>query len=1207
VRCHLLQLGAQDHVLLLVMHHLVFDGWSAGLLLRELAQACAGSGRHEGVPAGGPAQPQQLQQLQQLQYSDYAAWQRDWLRGDVLDAELAWWRQRLAGTETLRLPCDFPRPALQAYRGDRVGVRVSPETGRGLRQLGATHGATPFMTLLAALQALLARYSGQRDIVVGTPVAGRSHRETEHLVGCFINLLPLRTQLQPDAGFATLLAQVRDTTLDAYAHQELPFEKLVQQLALPRDASRAPLFQVLFTLQNLPAAPLAFGALQVEAQPLGQQHALYDLSLTVAEMADGAIEGELEYNTDLFAAATAQRLARHWQQLLAAVVEAPEAPLQRLPLMDVAEQAQWRALARGAMPRPGTAATVHEAFALQAESTPAAVAIEQNATAVRYCELEARANQLANRLSSLPLRAGEIVALLLPRSPRLVTAMLAVLKAGAAYLPLDPALPAARVQELLADSGTRVLVTDAAGPSVEPGVLRLDLDADAAALARLPTLAPALPPTDPRQAAYLIYTSGSTGRPKGVRVPHSALLNHAAWAVTAYEIEPGERLLQFASPGFDVAAEEIFPTLSRGATLVLRDDEALAPDRFGSWVERQRIAVLNLPTAFWHSWVKWLERSGTPVPAGVRLLVIGGERASRSRHQAWSRLPGASAVRWLNAYGPTEATITATVFDPARVPALHPDAELPIGRPVHGVRAYVLDALRQPALPGAPGELYLGGACVALGYWQRPDAEAAAFGPDPFASDPDARMYRTGDLCRWRGDGELEFLGRVDDQLKLRGFRIEPGEVEAALTALPGIAQAAVVACAQGDAGGRSLVGWLVGTEMEVRGPLAARLPDYMIPSAFLWRASLPLTPNGKVDRELLRAEAAAALAVAAAGEREGAPPPRDQFEQGVADIFGEVLGLQRVGRHDDFFALGGHSLIALRAIALLEERFARRLPVASLFMHPSVAALAERLRSPDPAQGAGLATLETLQTAGAGLPFFCVAPGPTGALCYAGLARHLGTSRPFHVLSAPDDGAASRGDLATIAERYVAAIRQRQPQGPYLVGGWSLGGVLAFEIAGQLQAAGQQVDRLVLIDSIAPGAEPDPYVLPTDPAQRLRQLAAALPDADLDAVGIQTRLATYGRHLDAAARYVPSPAPFSITLLKARDLPVTAAASLSELLRENALGWSRHSQHGVEVEPVAGDHLSMLSEPCVQPLALRLHAILEAADSTVPGRPRAD
>ena len=1205
-RFSLFALGAQRHALLAVFHHAVFDGWSVGVFFRELAE---GYQRHSGKDAPPPAPLP-------AQYADYAIWQRDWLDGPAQARELAWWQDRLAGLEPLQLPLDRPRPPLQSYRGDRVAVSLPPALVRDLEQLSRDQGATLFMTLLAAFKALLHRYSGQDDIVVGTPIAGRRLAQTENLIGCFINLLPLRTSLADEPDFNTLLARTRQTTLDAYSHQDIPFEKLVQKLAPARDPSRSPLFQTLFTLQNLPATAAGMDGIAVEPLALDNRHALYDLSLTLHETPQG-IEGDLEFNTDLFDRATAARLAAHWLRLLEGAARDPACPVSRLPLLDDAERRQLLGLGEAgpAAADADASACLHRGFEEQAKRQPDAMAIDCRDGAQRwsYGQLNAGANRLARRLAALGVAPGDRVALCLPRAPQLIMSLLAILKAGAVYLPLDPATPRPRLETLLRDSGARVLIGSAA--LLQPGwpdIIGLDLDAQAEELARLPAddLRPDLDWA--RHPASLIYTSGSTGTPKGVLVPHGAMLNHASWAARCFAVRAGERLLQFASVSFDAAAEEIFPTLLSGATLVLRDDDALAPDRFGPWVQQQGIAVLNLPTAYWHAWVDWLSRSREALPSTLRLLVIGGERASRTRYAAWRALPGADAVRWLNTYGPTEATVSATVFDPARSPALHPEQELPIGKPLDGVRAYVLDAQRQPQPQGAPGELYLAGAGVALGYWQRDELNAAAFLADPFSADPAARMFKTGDLCRWRGDGQLEYLGRGDQQVKIRGFRIEPGEIEAALTRHAAVAAVAVLACAEAGQQSARLVACLVASperepDFDPRAYLRPLLPDYMIPSDFVWLPELPLTTSGKIDRNRLKALPQLA-APSAAAERPAQPslPARDEIERGLAAIWAELLEVPEVGRRDDFFALGGHSLLALRSMALIRQRFGKSLPLSCMFQGATIEALAERLRGGEALPLAGglalpppeAARLQTLQSGDGSPAFFCVTPSASSALCYAALARHMGASRAFHALEAaplPDHVRAA--DLPRIAAGYVAALRARQADGPYLLGGWSLGGLIAFEMARQLQAAGAEVAQLVLMDSVAPHARPNPYLRPQDRDELRRQLCAGLLPEDADQADLEARVNLYAAHLDAAAGYAPEPAAVAITLLRARDLPEPAEGQpLPDLLRDEALGWRRHALLPVAVQTVDGDHLTMLREPHVRQLAARLRERLDSA-----------
>ncbi|MFL5541692.1 MAG: amino acid adenylation domain-containing protein, partial [Longimicrobiaceae bacterium] len=913
VRAALLRRSERAQVLALNVHHSAGDGWSWGLILRDLSAAYAAALRGEDPTL--PPLP--------VQYADFAAWQRGWLAGERVETQLAYWRGALEGAPALlELPTDRPRPPLPANRGAFLPFSLSAGLTKRVHALAAREGATLFMTLLAAFQALLARWSGERDVVVGSPIAGRHHGEAEEIAGFFVNTLPLRARLEDDPTFRALLAQVRRTTLAAYAHQDLPFERMVEELRVERSLSHGPVFQVVFGLQNLPPAALRLEGAAAEELEVSPRAAKFDLSVELRE-GEGRVGGGIEYDADLFDAATVERLVAHFRLLLEAVCADPEAHPLHADLLTEADRERLEGWIRGETPAAGRFVALPHAFAARAAAQPEAPAIRFRGTTTSYGELDARASRVARWLRSLGAGAEARVGVCLPRSPDAVAAMLGVMQAGAAYIPLDPAHPAGRLAVVLADAGAVAVVTTPELAERLPADLpALVLDAETAEAAEdgAPTVS-----IDPASLACVLYTSGSTGTPKGVMIEHGAVANLLAWLDRVYPARERTVVLGSTSFSFDVSVAEVFGTLCAGGSLVMVENAIELAEVPAA--EGVRSACM-VPTA-----AAELLRMRA-LPPTLEALNLGGEAVTAALA---AELLATGTVRTVrNFYGPTETTVYATWSE-----ARPGDPRPPIGRPVAGARAYVLDPWLRPVPPGLPGELYLAGAGVARGYAGRPGLTAGRFVPDPFADDPGERMYRTGDGARWRADGALEYLGRLDAQVKLRGFRIEPGEIESALRAHPAVSEA--VAVVRHDTGDARLVAYLVLAEgaavpqaAELRAHLRERLPDYMVPGAFVPLDALPLTGTGKVDRRALPAPAPAAAAEPA---REPTPT-----ELALAAVWRELLGVPRVSGGDSFFALGGHSLLAMRMLAEVHERLGVALPLREVFDHPRLADLAARI-----------------------------------------------------------------------------------------------------------------------------------------------------------------------------------------------------------------------------------------------------------------------
>ena len=936
-RARLLRLVEEEHVLLVSMHHIVSDGWSMGVFWRELGALYGAFSR------GGPSPLPELP----IQYADYALWQRRWLSGEALDEQLGYWKEQLAGLTVLELPTDHPRPAVQTHRGARRSLALSESLTQALKDLSRQEGTTLFMVFLGALQVLLSRYSGQEDIAIGTPIAGRTRAETEELIGFFVNTLVMRTDLSGDPSFREALSRVREVALGAYDHQDLPFEKLVEELQPERDLSRVPLSQVFFALQNMPQEALELPDLALEQQKVESGTVKFDLSFFLSEVEQG-LRGRLVYNADLFDDDTIERMLGHLQTLLKGIVEDPDRHLSELPLLGEAERLQllfeWNDTATG-HPRDRC---VHERFGEQAERTPDAIAAVCGDEQLTYQELNLRANQLAHHLRTLGVGPDVLVGICVERSLEMVVGLLGILKAGGAYVPLDPSYPAARLKFILGDARTPVLLTQerlVEGLPEEHKTRVVRLDADWPVIARksgenFTSRATA------DNLAYMIYTSGSTGQPKGVMIDHRALSGYVAAAIAAYETTASDRVLQFASLSFDASVEEIFPTLTCGGTLVLRSDRMVdSMQRFVRECAERAISVLDLPTAFWHELVLAFDSEGLALPPSVRLVIIGGEKALAERVARWHAHTAQTPrpARLINTYGPTEATVVSSLCE-LRPGASHDPvtrSEVPIGRPLGNATIYILDGSLNPLPIGMPGELHVGGSVLARGYINRPELTYERFIPDPFSDAPEARLYKTGDIARWRSDGNIEFLGRVDDQVKIRGFRVEPAEVEAVLGQHPALRGNAVLALMDAS-GDERLVAYVVPhrraapTARELGGYLKERLPEYMVPSVFSTLERLPLTPSGKVDRRALPAPDPSGFRA-----ENSYAEPRTPVEERLVEIWEEVLGLGRVGINDDFFELGGHSLLATRVISRVRKAFQVELPLISLFEEPTIAGLA--------------------------------------------------------------------------------------------------------------------------------------------------------------------------------------------------------------------------------------------------------------------------
>jgi amino acid adenylation domain-containing protein len=904
VRWRLLRLAPDDHLLVHAEHHFVHDGWSLAVFLRELMAL------YEAFAAGGASPLPELP----VQYADFAVWQRSWMQGEVLARELAWWKERLAGSPpVLALPADRPRPRVHGFRGGWVRVDFPDALYDRLRAFCRESGTTLFIAMLSAFYVLVHRYTGERDVLLGSGLANRRLREVEGLIGMIVNTVLLRTDLAGDPAFGELLGRVRETTLAAHAHQDLPVEKLVEELQPERDLGSNPLFQVLFSFHDAPVPDLRFAGIEAEILERHNGSAKFDLNVVVkprAEQRVGRLPGApdekltlvFEYSADLFDRATMERMVGHYRTLLSGALEGGR--LSELPLLTPEERGQLLAWNETAAPfdlgRP-----VHELFAEQARRTPDALAVGS----LTYAQLDREAGRLARRLLALGVQPEARVALLLDRSPELVVAALGTLKAGAAYLPLDPAYPPERLRYMLEDAQVSAVLTEPwrEVPNVAP-VLSLGTE-------EAPDLP--LPDVDPRNLAYVIYTSGSTGRPKGVELTHEGLANLASWHRVVYGLTPADRATLLAGTAFDASVWEIWPYLLSGASLHPVDEEVRGtPAPLLRWLAEKKITLSFLPTPLAEACLA----EEMPEGLALRALLTGGDKLHRAPR------PGLP-FRLVNHYGPTENTVVATAgeAEPGR------DGAPPIGRPIANVRIHLVDRWLNPVPVGVPGELLIGGTGLARGYHGRPDLTAERFVPDPFAMEPGGRLYRTGDLARILPGGEIEFQGRIDHQVKLRGFRVELQEIEAVLAEHPAVREAAVVLRPEA-----LLAAYVVPRNgdvpdaVELRAWLARKLPDYMLPQAFVPLAALPLTPNGKVDSKALPEPDKEA-------EQEELIPPRTPVEELVAEIWADFIGSHSLGVGSHFFKMGGHSLLAAQMLSRLRDEIAVELPLRSLFEAPTL------------------------------------------------------------------------------------------------------------------------------------------------------------------------------------------------------------------------------------------------------------------------------
>ncbi|MEA5601597.1 amino acid adenylation domain-containing protein [Nostoc sp. UHCC 0252] len=1261
LRVKLLQLDEAEYLLLLNLHHIVADGWSIGVLIKELGvlyKALAEDKRSYSLSTLLPELP--------IQYADFAQWQRDWLQGvaangiSPLQSQLFYWQKQLNGISVLNLPTDRLRPAVPSYRGAKQFLELPHSLTQALEALSYQEGLTLFMTMLAAFQTLLYRYTQQEDIAVGSPIANRNRSELEGLIGFFVNSLVLRTDFSGNPTFRELLNRVREVTLGAYSHQDLPFEKLVEELHPERDLSYHPFFQVVFSLQNTPIETLELPGLTLSLFEFDSKTAKLDLEFHLWQDLE-SLKGQMVYSTDLFDDKTITRMLGHFQTLLESIVANPEQRVSDLSLLTVQERQEllidWNDTKRDYPENK----CFHQLFEAQVQETPDAIALNARSAIalvfddeqLSYNELNIRSNQLAHYLKKLGVVPDVLVGICVERSPEAIVALLGILKAGGAYLPLDPSLPQERLNFILEDAQVSILLTHSSlAPLFKESwgdlLSIVYIDKDWATITQHSQENPNTCVTSDN-LAYVIYTSGSTGKPKGVLLQHRGLSNLAASQIEVFNLQPSNRILQFASLSFDASIFEIVMALQTGATLYLANKESLLPGQpLLKLLREKAITHVTLPPAV----LAILPAKSLPA---LQTIICAGESCTDDIVKRWWN----SQRRFFNAYGPTEATVWSTIAEISTI-----SEKPPIGRPIANTQIYILDKHLQLLPIGITGELYIAGEGLAQGYLNRPELTIETFIPNPFNDKKGARLYKTGDLARYRPDGNIEFLGRIDNQVKIRGFRIELSEIETVLSQHQSV-QKAVVIVKENVSGDKYLVAYIVlNVEMQrqslqrgeppqraasnlsslLRKFLKEKLPEYMIPKAFVMLDSLPLTASGKVDRLALTEINSPASGLI----DKTFIAPRTPTESTLAKIWAEVLNIERVGIYDNFFDLGGDSLLTVRLMKQIHKHFERELPLSSLFLNPTIESLAISLSSQ--ADSLLWSPLVPIQPAGSNPPFFCVHPVFGVVFPYYELANHLGKNQPFYGLQpiGLDGKSSPLTRIEDMAAHYIEALRRVQPKGPYFLGGWSFGGWVAFEMAQQLQNSGEEVALLAVLDTLAPipGSVPSLgsgfkfmlttvvryiwpffldyfYLIIAIAKNKINSLTSrwanfnqivrfqtnlfshlilkedapvnVIPEESklrlLSELAIRPMFRVFYANSQAVLNYVPQAYPKRINLFRTK-----VQSSIAK--EDPSMGWDQLTVGGTEIHHIPGNHLTMLRKPYIQILAAQLRACIEKSQN---------
>ena len=1205
LRAQLLRLSETEHILLLTMHHIVSDGWSMGRFFAELQQLY--EAYHKGTPSPLPELP--------LQYADFAVWQREWLSGAELQKQLSYWKEQLTGVIPVELPLDQPRPATPSYRGEKQSLMLSRELSRQLQALARTEGVTLFMVMLAAFQVLLSRYSGQTNICVGTPIANRNRAQLEELIGFFVNTLVLRADVSGNPSFVQLLQHVREVALEAYAHQDLPFEKLVDELQPERSLSRNPLFDVIFAVQNAPRTEAQFGGLSLEPWGEGPKTTHVDLEVYVREEQRG-IGCVFVYATDLFEPETIQRLMKHYELLLEAVVTDPNRTLSELSLLMNAERQQllvdWN---KTGIEYPEK--SIAQLFEEQAARQEAAIAVTYNGESLTYAELNERANRLAHYLLALGVGAETRVGLCMDRSLDFVVGLLGIFKAGGTYVPLDPAYPAVRLEYMVADAGVKLLLTHSslAKNWRGKGLRLVELDRCGEEIGSQSGSNPSLI-TSPDNLAYVLYTSGSTGRPKGVASSHRASINRFEWMWRAYPFAAGDVCCQKTSISFVDSFWEIFGPLLQGVPLVIIDDDTTKdPAQLVAALSHHKVSRLLLVPSLLRAIVETEDDLAERLDH-LRYCICSGEILPVELATAFrQKLPHTVL---LNLYGSSEVAADVTGYEVTTTDGLR---SVPIGKPIANTQTYILDQQLQPVPIGVAGDLYIAGAGLARGYLNSPELTAEKFIPNQF-SRTGARMFRTGDVARYLRDGNIEFLGRHDHQVKIRGFRIETDEIELALKEHPNVRNAVVLA-QELNSSEKRLVAYLVLqakqkiTIEELRRHLQESLPDYMIPSTFVVLDELPLTGSGKVDRQQLPDPDAGRPELAG-----NFVAPQTAIEQQVVKIWEQVLNLKRIGVEDNFFALGGHSLLATQLMWRLNDAFGLRLPLRTVFEAPTVRRMAEVITS---TESFVWPTVMKIQPLGKSKPIFFVAAPNVNALGYIALAEHLHEDQPLYGLQSQkylktttDEYGRplvefSQSVVEELATEYVQAMREVQPHGPYMLGGMCRGAHIAFEMALQLKAQGETVSLLAILDTwvmensyswwfyVDYYIHRVPWFLKLGAREKV-QFVKKITSKLLNKSAVVLKLRTDLNKDLPPVKAVYWPGPSFVPRVYDGPITVFRVPKQSAIyIRSDALAWEKRSTRNVQVEIVQGKHDTILREPSVKILAARLTEIIAAIEAETP------
>lgn len=1207
----LVKIAEQDSILLVKMHHIVSDGWSLGLFWQEFGAIY--SGLVEGVPHLLPAPS--------IQFGDFTSWSRQHLTGEM-ERQSTYWTEQLRGAPTLlELPADRPRQVVQTSNGGREVVTLPPDLLRDLNNLCKSEGSTLYMTLLAGFKALLARYTGVRDLIVGTPIAGRNRTETENIIGFFVNTLVLRNDLSGDPSFREILGRVRTTVLDAFSHQELPFEKLVAAVRPDRSLSYNPIYQVVFALQETAASKISLPSASVESVKLRLSTSKFDLFLSARQASDG-LEVSVEYNRDLFDQPTIQRFISHYKNLLEAAIANPSARLSELSIMDEAERRQilidWNDTTTQ---YPDRAA--HQLFDEWARETPDQIALAAGHLEWTYVQLSEWSNKMANYLRDTGVRANQRIGICMERSPAMIAAIIGVLKCGASYVPMDPANPRTRLEQIIDDGALSLILTNsehkASFSDISSPVVVLD---DQHEVIQRYTSAPISEHRDPEDVACVLYTSGSTGKPKGVLIPHRAI-NRLVINTNYIQFDKKDRVAHASNVAFDAALFEIWGALLNGGRLViLSKDLVLSPQDLASQLRATGVTALFLTTSLFHL----MAREKPDAFASVGTVVVGGEAFDPvAARRVLSDCP---PKRLVNGYGPTESTTFATWKE---IEAVAPDAlTLSIGRPLSNTIVLLLDDTFNPVPIGVIGEVFIGGDGLANGYLNRPELNEERFITVPAhkisvsaADKAPVRFYRTGDLARYLPTGDIEYIGRKDHQVKIRGFRIELGEVESVIESHPYVAEAVVLAIR--DQSDHRMVAYYVsekGSRIETEGLrryVRERLPNYMVPATWVEMEEIPLNANGKIDRQVLESKSL----LFQTGTADESDSATDELDVKLIWIWQKVLGVGKIGVSDNFFDLGGHSLAAVRVFSEIERSLGHRLPLATLFKAPTIGQLSALIR--EGGWQSSWRSLVPVSNKGTKPPFFCVHAVGGNILEYNDLVGHLSPDQPFYGLQSigMDGRSAPLTDIQSMAAQYIREIRDVQPKGPYYLGGRSFGGTVAHEMACQLRNEGEDVALLAMFDSFPKGwlklCTPDEARSFQGRFLRLRLqrhlriwLGLGLSDGLRYAA---TKVRYKSRKIKRLIRQLtqqiaPKTPSVRSTIRKIEEINYSAVrdyrpnvydgkvtffcAEEEVCPEENLMGWNRLALGGVDVINVPGDHQTMIKEPHVAGLASRLEEAIQ-------------